>query len=107
MQNKPDVMHFLDECRGIYIPRDFAQCIDRSKVSGIELSDLDFLVERMDADHYWDVWDEIMRDCVITDDNGQRWTLYQDGGLFLIPEGMEWSDEIEWFAYPTEDDNAE
>jgi len=37
---------------------------------------------------------------IVTDNNGVKFTLHQDGDLWLIPQGMEWSDENETFQWP-------
>lgn len=98
MTERPDVILFLDDHRGIYIPRDFAQSIDRTRIAGIEASDLDFLINEPDADHYWDVWSEVCDNARVTGTDGTVYTLYQDGALWLIPEGMDYDERTDsWF----------
>lgn len=106
MTKRPEPVLFLDDHRGIYIPRDFAQCIRRECISGIEPSDLDFLATELDADHYWDVWQEVCDRAVIID-QGTTWHLYQDGALWLIPEGMEWSESDDWYVWPGDDSTSQ
>jgi len=112
---QPEPILFLDDHRGTYIPRDFAQSIKRECVTGIEPSDLDFLIEQMDADHYWDVWAEVIDHAIVTESHDSlskdnpahsetRYRLYQDGALWLIPDGMEWSDENDWYVWPEGDE---
>jgi hypothetical protein len=98
----PDTLLWLSDSRGIYIPRDFAQSFtDRAKyVAGV--SDEDWLVLEAGPDHnlYWDTWIDVCDHAVVTDERGVKFTLHQDGDLWLIPEGMEWSDEEDGFIWP-------
>lgn len=110
---KPDPILFLDDHRGIYIPRDFAQSVKRECVSGI--SDEDYaILEQPDHDAYWDVWADVCDHAIVTEahdtlskDNPAhretKYRLHQDGALWLIPQGMEWSDAEDWFVWPVED----
>jgi hypothetical protein len=106
---KPDSLLWLSDARGIYIPRDFAASFkDRSKhVSGVSDEDWAILDAGPDHELYWDAWTEVCDDAVVTDDKGVRFTLWQDGDLWLIPEGMEWSDEHDQFRWPDEDEEEE
>lgn len=109
MANKPDMLLWLSDTRGRYIPRDFAKSFaDRAKsVSGV--SDEDWVILEAGPDHelYWDTWDEITNygDVTVTDENGIEYFVYQDGDCWLIPKGMEWQDEKKSFAWPTEDED--
>jgi hypothetical protein len=74
----------IDECSGIYIPNVFyrnfdfeAWGLDKSKYS--ELKDIDH-------EHYWDAWDDLIRDAKYTDTKGVTWYLEQDGDLFAVSE---------------------
>lgn len=117
MQSKPEPILFLDDHRGVYIPRDFAECINRERIEyetgGRSLehsigSDLAYLAIGPKQEHYWETWESVLDHAVVTDNKGNRFTLYQDGALWLIPEGMSWSDSEEWFTWDdaSEDDNA-
>lgn len=143
---RPDAVLFLDDNRGIYIPRDFAASIDPVYWFGISCSDDEgddedyesdlSILSNPDHDSYWDVWDDVLgnavaflppegtrfddatlarleeahvadragktaeRDAILTTLNGQRWFLYQDGALWLVPDGMEWSDKEDWYVWP-------
>ena len=79
---------FLSDARGIYIPRDFATGIDRSRVTGIDPADLDYLADGPDGEHYWDTWADVCARAVVTDRDGVRYSVYQDGDCWLLPEGM-------------------
>lgn len=79
---------FSDCSRGVYIPKHFAESVDRSKISGIDLSDLDYMIEcdphGDNSDLYWETWDNVLFNCVVTDDHDNDYHLWQDGDLFLI-----------------------
>jgi hypothetical protein len=100
-------MLWLDDHRGVYIPRDFANCFtDRAKfVQGVTDEQWAILEQGPDAEFYWDVWTEVLDNATVTDGKTVC-RLYQDGALWLIPEGMEWSDENEFFVWPDEQDDA-
>ena len=104
---QPEPLLWLSGARGIYIPRDFANSFaDRSTdVQGISQEQWDILEAGPDHEWYWEAWDEVEQDAKITDENGVIYFVYQDGDCWLIPEGMEWSDKDEFFAWPADDDN--
>jgi hypothetical protein len=56
--NRPDPELFLDDHRGIYIPRDFAECIDARYWFGITSEELGILADP-DHDLYWEVWSAV------------------------------------------------
>jgi hypothetical protein len=99
---KPDMLLWLDDHRGQYIPRDFANSFaDRAKiVSGVSDDNWEILEAGPEHELYWDVWNDVEQNAVVTDDNGVVYTLYQDGALWLVPEGMEWNDANETFEWP-------
>ena len=41
---------------------------------------------------------------IITDGNDGTYHLWQNGDLWLIPTGMEWSDEADDWVWPTEEE---
>lgn len=106
MTDKPDMLLWLSDARGIYIPRDFAQSFaDRSKhVSGVSEEEWQIL-EQPDHEHYWDVWNDVEQSAIVTDENGVKFRLYQDGDLWLVPDGMEWNDDNQTFEWPNENDD--
>jgi hypothetical protein len=108
---KPDMMLWFSDARGIFIPRDFANCfIDgftRDKhVTGVSAEDWAILEAGPDDESYWDVWAHVLDNAKMTDENGAEFTLHQDGDLWLIPIGMEWDDEAGTFNWPQERDIA-
>jgi hypothetical protein len=108
---KPDVMLWLSDERGVYIPRDFATSFaDRDKnVSGVSKEDWTCLEAGPNPENewYWDAWNNVCDNAKVTDENGAVYTVYQDGYCWLIPIGMEWSEENEFFAWPNEEEETE
>lgn len=107
---QPEMMLWLDDHRGVYIPRDFANSFaDRAKsVSGVSPEDWAILEagpESCSNESYWDVWSDVCDNAVVTDENGVKFRLHQDGALWLVPEGMEYDETTETFAWP--DDHAD
>lgn len=102
---KPDLMLWLSDSRGIYIPRDFANSFaDRAKsVQGVDDKTWAILEAGPNHEWYWEAWEDVERDATVTDEHGHKYRVYQDGDCWLVPEGMEWSDELAWFAWPQEE----
>lgn len=105
---KPDMMLWLSDARGVYIPRDFAKSFaDRAKnVSGVTDEQWAILEAGPDHELYWDVWTEVCDDAVVTDENGVKYRLWQEGDLWLIPEDMEWNEDEQTFKWPEEQHEA-
>lgn len=103
---KPDMKLWLSDARGVYIPRDFAESFrDRAKhVSGVSDVDWKILEAGPEHDDYWDTWASVLDNAVVTDENGIKHRLWQEGDLWLIPEGMEWSEEEGTFVWPEEEE---
>lgn len=100
---RPDVMLYLDDHRGIYIPRDFVECTKPECITGCDPEDLATLREGPEHEWYWEAWDSVCSNARVTDPStGVVYTLSQDGALWLVPEGMEWSDRDGW-VWPAED----
>ena len=102
---KPEMMLWLDDHRGVYIPRDFANSFrDRdSHVSGVKAEDWAILEAGPDHESYWDAWSDVCDRATVTDEHGHKYRVHQDGACWLIPEGMEYSEESDTFDWPKED----
>lgn len=77
------------EMHGIYIPQLFAQRINLECLSGVTPDDMEILRQGPEHDHYWDAWDSVLGNAVLTNSDGERFHLWQDGDLWAIPEGEE------------------
>jgi hypothetical protein len=109
--SKPDKLLWLNDARGVYIPRDFATSfVNRAKnVTGV--SDENWAILEAgphDNEHYWDTWDDVLNNAVVVSEGATivKYRLHQEGDLWLIPEGMEWDDTIEGFRWPDEDEEV-
>jgi hypothetical protein len=102
MTKQPNMILWLSDNRGRYIPRDFALSFKNRAKSIIGVSDDDWktLKAGPDDEWYWEAWENVLNNAVVTDENGVKYTVYQDGDCWLIPEGMEWSDKDEFFCWP-------
>jgi len=85
---------FLDSARGVYIPRDFASCIDPTDWRGITLEDLEVLRAGPDHESYWDVWADVLDNAETRDGR----VLHQDGDLFLVAQDKAIEDLNAYFA---------
>lgn len=79
------IIHFLDSARGQYIPRDFAQIIKRSFVSGVSDDLLDSLAKdnSNEGEFYWEDWQTVLNNAKINFE-GVQYTLRHDGDLWLV-----------------------
>ena len=82
MQN---VECIVDGAHGVYVPRVFAQTVNRAILSGVAAETLDYLakVESVEDDWFWEEWDSVLNNARITH-NGKIYHLHQDGDLFAI-----------------------
>lgn len=101
---KPEILLWLDDHRGRYIPRDFANCfVDRDRhVQGVS-PERWAILENPDDEYYWEAWNDVLNDATVTME-GVVYRLHQDGALWLVPEGMEWNDDSETFEWSEEDE---
>lgn len=92
----PDLMILaVDENRGIYAPQQFINYYGGSLIcsdNDYNVIDLtlakDDIISGPDHEFYWDSWDDIINNCHIID-NGEKYRIYQNGDIWLIPEDME------------------
>lgn len=90
----------FDGLWGVYIPQRFAQEIDRSRVRGVSQSDYEILEAGPDHDDYWDVWDHVVREAVLTLADGTDVVLDEDGDVFYRARGAEYCEYLDkWFTH--------
>lgn len=83
----PDAVNLLlSDARGIYIPRDFCTSFDLTlpQWSGIKKGDAMICTKGPDHEWYWEAWQAILDAAVYTDNEGNKYHLYQDGDLWLL-----------------------
>lgn len=116
---RPSVELFLSDARGIYIPRDFAECVRPEAMQGVKPADLAVLRAGPSHEWYWEAWEHVLNDAHLfaigprfdsieeakrfLGDKLIEYTLHQDGDLWLIPVGMEWSDRENGYVWPSEE----
>jgi len=87
--NENNILILFDGASGIYIPKRFANEMDRGHVSGVTDEDWEDLEAGPESEQYWDTWDQVLNNAVLIDNNGQTYHLYQDDDVFAIPDDME------------------
>lgn len=87
------VILFALDAHGIYIPKYFAESIDRDavKLGGFNPSSIDECLEICaqgpEHEYYWDAWADLVDSLTIKlKATRQVFRLYQDGDLWLIDE---------------------
>jgi hypothetical protein len=123
MKREAKQLLWLDDHRGVYIPRDFALSFkDRdSCVTGVSPEDWADLEkgplggldsEGEGSETYWDTWDDVCRNAKVTETDGTVYSLYQDGSLWLVEDSAEWDEtgkisETGWYVDDGADDSEE
>ena len=81
-----DVTLFLDEWRGIHIPKNFAEGIKRECIIDREKweVELDFLAKAsLETEGYWETWQSVLDDLKVK--IGRRtYFFYQNGSVWMI-----------------------
>ena len=81
-----DITLFLDDARGIYLPRDFAESINREYIINREKweNDLDFLARSApESNFFWDTWQDVL-DGLKVKIGRRTYFFYQDGPVWMI-----------------------
>lgn len=87
-KNEGKIDCILDGQHGIYIPQLFAKLYPEF-VNG---EDKEILIAGPEHEQYWDAWDDVLNYAEWKDDEGNKWTLYQNDDLFAVREDFEWED---------------
>lgn len=108
---RPEPLLWLNDNRGIYIPRDFAKSFanrarDVHGVSNEEWAILERGPEDESNEWYWETWQDVCDNATVTS-MGITYHVYQDGDCWLIPDGMEWSDSDDFFIWPDDDEDSD
>ena len=80
----------IDGAAGIYVPNKFYKNFD-FKFWGLNKKDYSDLADP-ENEHYWDTWDDVLRNAEYKDKDGYVWSLYQDDSLFAIRDDYEFED---------------
>lgn len=95
------VILFLDSRRGTFIPRDFAQCIKREAVEGVNPKTLDELAKEdsPESEDYWELWQEVLANARVKHENGYVYHVHQDGDVWLYNYDLMTQQERENFGF--------
>ena len=94
MQDLPhDAKLYADSNRGVYIPQYFAESCTREYVTCVSQEDWKTLEAGPESEWYWESWDVVLDNAVLTDKQGKQWVLYQDGDLWVVPKDWQPTDE--------------
>lgn len=84
------IILFVDSHHGAYIPKVFVEMINRDYWQPISDYDEKILMAGPDVDdscEYWEVWHKFIDGSqFLTDQDGHKWFLHQDGDVFLMCE---------------------
>jgi hypothetical protein len=100
MTDKPKPLLLLTDARGVYIPRDFTYHVSFEHVANVSEEDWVILEAGPDHEHYWDTWEDVLRNAEVTSDEGVKYFLNQEGDLWLIPVGMTYDEETDGWRWP-------
>jgi len=102
----PEPYLLIPDACGIYIPKNFANIFAERvfKITGVEAETWGILEAGPDHEHYWEAWEEVERDAVVTGLNGQEYFVHHINDCWLIPKGMEWDEKTEWWKWPAKED---
>lgn len=103
---KPEILLLASGHRGIYIPQHFASNIDRSNVSNVSAEDWATLAAGPDSEYCCETWADVLDNAVVMDADGNKYTLHQDGDLWAIPVGMEWSESGDCWEWPFDGESS-
>lgn len=82
LKKEPAVILFCDGSSGIYIPKRFAEEVDKQYLTGVTQEDLDGLADPEDT-YYWDNWEYVYNNALFTFE-GDEYYLYQSDDLWLL-----------------------
>jgi hypothetical protein len=102
-KREPAVILLLSDARGVYIPRDFANEIRREFVSGVSAEDWAILEAGPDHESYWEAWDDVINNAVITL-AGDEYRIHPDGDCWLLCDARLDVEERQNFLNETEEE---
>ena len=87
----------LNGARGVYVPQNFVECFDMGDwhLSDDDIKDL----SDPNNEFYWDAWESVLNNAYFVDEEGNKWTLYQDGDLWAICYELMTEEELNNFGF--------
>jgi len=97
MKRQADIILMVSDAQGMYAPQSFGRQMKHECVLNVTPADWDALEEGPDAEGYWDLWDEIMRDAVVLNpETNVRYRIYQEGDIWLVEVGAEFDENSDF-----------
>ena len=87
---------FCDSSSGRYIPKRFIEEVDHECLSGVSKGDMKTL-KNPDDEWYWEAWDNVLNNAIVTDKHGNTYQLHHDGDLWLYCTELMTTEEVENF----------
>lgn len=84
---------------GVFAPRRFVELYGEYIESNLWADSVDVVRQGPGTEDYWESWEDIESRGVVHMD-GSWFRIHQDGDIWIIPEGMEWDDDSQWFVWP-------
>lgn len=96
-----EITLILDGSRGIYIPQGFAERFGHwlGEWKNVNQDDIDTLLEGPDHEWYWEAWQNVVDNAEYMGADGVKYSLYQDGDVWLVPEGTRFPSDDDWEDY--------
>ena len=84
--NLENAILFVDSNCGVYMPQRFAMIIARNCISGVSDEDFKILLGGPDSEYYWEIWEDVLNNAIITEDTESRtqYFLHMDEDLWLV-----------------------
>ena len=85
----------IDSHHGIYIPKLFCeQCNPENTQWVWDYENNKDILLNLEHELYWDVWQEVLDSAYIINPDNVKYTLYENGDLWAIPEGYEFPEDF-------------
>lgn len=96
---REDHVLLFDSNRGVFIPMHFEEEMLHEAIQNVDAQDFESLAAGPDSEFYWEAWESVLNSAVVTmPETGKRYTLHQDGDLWMVPEDWTEDDWIQVFG---------
>lgn len=93
------VKFLIDGLHGIHIPEYFADMFHQDHWNISKEDNFRLSLDTVTQNEYWETWKSVLNNAYHIDEEGNRWTLHQDGDLFAVcPELISDSEYEEFFG---------
>lgn len=93
------VNHLVNSAHGIYVPQVFVKYAEAYGwiIPPHHSDDVASIEEGPESEYYWESWESLLSMPSRVDEEGNRWTLHQDGDLFEVCDDLLSDEEYEIF----------